>query len=187
MPVIAMSLFAGFLLGGFLVTAVPASPVVSVTSGVVFVPTVVLVITVGSVSWECPCCGARRHREARTKKQSAREGPAMGRRRWTASLSSPSTPMNWLAEKTGHDRMPVIIKCLDYQRWLEPSDKAHSPIDSHEMKAWRVDRRVNNVRNNDPSLCEPVMEEDFPEKPKPAKRLRPTTKADERGQLDMFG
>jgi putative SOS response-associated peptidase YedK len=31
-------------------------------------------------------------------------------------------PNELLVEKTGHDRMPVIIKRQDYQRWLEPGD-----------------------------------------------------------------
>jgi hypothetical protein len=87
-------------------------------------------------------------------------------------------PNELLAEKTGHDRMPVIIKRTDYQRWLEPSDKANPPVDllrpfdSDQMKAWRLDRRVNNVRNDEPALWEPLTEEEIPEKPKPAKKSR---------------
>jgi putative SOS response-associated peptidase YedK len=101
-------------------------------------------------------------------------------------------PNELLADKTGHDRMPVIIKKQDYQRWLEPSDKEHPPIDllrpfdSDQMRAWRLDRRVNNVRNNEPALWEPSTEEDFPEKPKPARAPRPKSKANDGGQLDMF-
>jgi hypothetical protein len=54
------------------------------------------------------------------------------------------------------------------------------------MKAWRVDRRLNNVRNNEASLCEPV-EEDMPsEKPKPAKKPTNKPKQDESGQLGLF-
>ena len=34
-----------------------------------------------------------------------------------------------LAEKTGHDRMPAIIKRSDYQRWREPGDPSQPPID----------------------------------------------------------
>jgi len=37
------------------------------------------------------------------------------------------------------------------------------------MKAWRVDQRVNNVKNNDASLTEPLKDEN------------------EGGQLGMFG
>jgi putative SOS response-associated peptidase YedK len=67
-------------------------------------------------------------------------------------------PNELLVKKTGHDRMPVIIKKSDYQRWLEPGSQERPPIDlirpyaSDEMKAWRLDRRVNNVRNNEPAL-----------------------------------
>jgi putative SOS response-associated peptidase YedK len=50
-------------------------------------------------------------------------------------------PNELLVEKTGHDRMPVIIKRPDYQRWLEPDNEARPPIDlirpfdSDKMKA----------------------------------------------------
>jgi putative SOS response-associated peptidase YedK len=84
-------------------------------------------------------------------------------------------PNELLVEKTGHDRMPVIIKRQDYQRWLEPGNNEQPPVDllrpfdSEKMKAWRVDQRVNNVRNNDASLTEPLKDEN------------------EGGQLGMFG
>jgi putative SOS response-associated peptidase YedK len=95
-----------------------------------------------------------------------------------------------LVAKTGHDRMPLIIKRQDYQRWLEPTTEEQPPIDlvrpfdSDKMNAWRVDRRVNNVRNNEPSLCEPLTEEDFTDKP--AKKPKAEPKVDESGQLGMF-
>jgi len=38
-------------------------------------------------------------------------------------------PNELLAEKTGHDRMPVIVRPQDYQRWLEPGNDAQPPID----------------------------------------------------------
>jgi putative SOS response-associated peptidase YedK len=75
-------------------------------------------------------------------------------------------PNELLVEKTGHDRMPVIIKRSDYQRWLEPGPKEQPPVDllwpfdSDKMKAWRVNRRINSVRNNDPTLSKPVQDED---------------------------
>jgi putative SOS response-associated peptidase YedK len=52
-------------------------------------------------------------------------------------------PNELLAEKTGHDRMPVIIKRSDYQRWLEPGSEQQPPIDlirpfdSDQMNAFR--------------------------------------------------
>jgi putative SOS response-associated peptidase YedK len=70
-----------------------------------------------------------------------------------------------MIDKTGHDRMPVIIARKDYQRWLEPGDEQRPPVDlirpfdSEKMKAWRVDRRINNVKNNRPDLCDPAPDE----------------------------
>jgi putative SOS response-associated peptidase YedK len=75
-------------------------------------------------------------------------------------------PNELLVEKTGHDRMPLIVERKDYQRWLEPGSPERPPVDllrpfdSAKMKAWRLDRRVNNVKNNDPLLSEPVTDEE---------------------------
>jgi putative SOS response-associated peptidase YedK len=75
-------------------------------------------------------------------------------------------PNELLAESTGHDRMPVIIKRSNYARWLEPGSEAQPPIDllhaydSDKMKAWRVDRRINSTRQNDAALSEPLKGED---------------------------
>jgi hypothetical protein len=85
--------------------------------------------------------------------------------------------------------MPVIIKKQDYQRWLEPGDSTQPPIDlvrpfdSDKMKAWRLDRRVNSVKNNDPSLLDELTQEDLPEKPEKLKRKK---KPYDTGQLGMF-
>lgn len=74
-------------------------------------------------------------------------------------------PNELVTEKTGHYRMPVIIRRADYQRWLERSDEQRPPMDlvrpfaSEKMKAWRVDQRINNVRNNEAALLEPVKDE----------------------------
>lgn len=64
-------------------------------------------------------------------------------------------------DKTGHDRMPVIIQRQDYQRWLESDNDLRPPVDlirpfdSEKMMAWRVDQKINSVKNNGPELCEP--------------------------------
>ena len=74
-------------------------------------------------------------------------------------------PNELIVEKTGHDRMPLIIERRNWQRWLEPGDADRPPIDlvrplgADQMKAWRVDERINNVRNNDANLAEPTPEE----------------------------
>jgi putative SOS response-associated peptidase YedK len=75
-------------------------------------------------------------------------------------------PNELLVEKTGHDRMPLIVERKDYQRWMEPGNPERPPVDLlrpfdfDKMKAWRLDRRVNSVKNNDPSLSEPVKDDD---------------------------
>jgi len=61
-----------------------------------------------------------------------------------------------------HNRMPVILAPNDYQRWLEPGEPTHLPIDllrpypAEEMKAWKVGSAVGNVRNNAPELIAPI-------------------------------
>jgi putative SOS response-associated peptidase YedK len=61
-----------------------------------------------------------------------------------------------------HNRMPVILALKDYQRWLEPGEPTHLPIDllkpypAEEMKAWQVGSAVGNVRNNAPDLIAPI-------------------------------
>ena len=72
-----------------------------------------------------------------------------------------TTDPNQLMEPL-HNRMPVILQRRDYDRWLAPGDPSQLPVDllrpfpAEEMKAWPVSPRVGNVRNNDPSLVEPV-------------------------------
>ena len=61
-----------------------------------------------------------------------------------------------------HTRMPVIIAPNDYERWMEPGEPSHLPVDllrpylAEEMAAWPVNARVGNIRNNDPALVDPV-------------------------------
>lgn len=61
-----------------------------------------------------------------------------------------------------HNRMPVIVSPKDYQRWLEPGEPSHLPVDllrpypAEDMTAWKVSAAVGNVRNNSPELVEPV-------------------------------
>lgn len=75
-----------------------------------------------------------------------------------------TTDPNELTEPI-HNRMPVILKRQDYDRWLELGEPSHLPTDllrpysANEMKAWEVGKAVGNTRNNDPSLVEPVTSE----------------------------
>jgi len=61
-----------------------------------------------------------------------------------------------------HNRMPVILSPKDYDRWLAPVDLAHLPIDllrpfpADMMTAWKVNKAVGNVKNDDSSLIAPI-------------------------------
>lgn len=68
-----------------------------------------------------------------------------------------------------HNRMPVIIPRVDYDRWLgSDANEDHSlpldllrPFPAEEMVAWRVGDDVGNVRNNTAELIEPLSEEEI--------------------------
>jgi putative SOS response-associated peptidase YedK len=59
-----------------------------------------------------------------------------------------------------HNRMPVILKPSDYDRWLSRDETERPPFDllrpydADKMEAHPVDPRVGNVKVNEPSLCE---------------------------------
>ena len=62
-----------------------------------------------------------------------------------------------------HNRMPVVLKPEGWPVWLreEPADARQvkallAPYPSEEMTCWPVSPRVGNVKNNDPSLIEPI-------------------------------
>lgn len=61
-----------------------------------------------------------------------------------------------------HNRMPVLLEPKDYDRWLEAGDPTRPPVDllrpypAERMRAWPVNDRVGNARNNDPGLLEMV-------------------------------
>jgi putative SOS response-associated peptidase YedK len=62
-----------------------------------------------------------------------------------------------------HDRMPVVLGPENWPLWLgeAPASPARLkallvPYPAEDMVIWPVDRRVGNVKNNDPSLIEPV-------------------------------
>jgi putative SOS response-associated peptidase YedK len=62
-----------------------------------------------------------------------------------------------------HDRMPVVLKPEVWSEWLgeEPADPSRlkallAPYPSEEMMCRPVSARVGNVKNNDPSLIEPI-------------------------------
>jgi putative SOS response-associated peptidase YedK len=79
---------------------------------------------------------------------------------WLQSFAIITTDPNELTARV-HNRMPVILKPSEYDRWLTRDDAEHPPVDllrpydAGEMKAFPVDPRVGNVRNNELNLCEP--------------------------------
>lgn len=70
-----------------------------------------------------------------------------------------------------HDRMPVLLLPEDFASWLDPSTPAAElahllhPALTGSVRAWKVSRAVSQVRNNDPSLMDPM---EAPEPPTPA-------------------
>jgi len=63
-----------------------------------------------------------------------------------------------------HDRMPVVMGYSAWPAWLgeEPAEPSELkalllPYPSEAMTSWPVSSRVGNVKNNDPSLIEPII------------------------------
>ena len=62
-----------------------------------------------------------------------------------------------------HNRMPVVVHPKAWPEWLgeEPAEETRlksllAPYPSGGMISWPVSARVGNVKNNDPSLIEPI-------------------------------
>ncbi|MEX1188271.1 MAG: SOS response-associated peptidase [Bacteroidia bacterium] len=58
-----------------------------------------------------------------------------------------------------HNRMPVILREEDEQKWLQDSDISRLstlmvPYESSSMQAWLVSTKVNSANSNDSSLIE---------------------------------
>jgi putative SOS response-associated peptidase YedK len=62
------------------------------------------------------------------------------------------------------NRMPVILQPKDYDRWLTPGDPQRLPVDllrpfpAEQMRAWKVDRKVGNVKNDTQDCIEPMSD-----------------------------
>jgi putative SOS response-associated peptidase YedK len=60
-----------------------------------------------------------------------------------------------------HERMPVILEKPDWSLWLEaPAEQAISLLHASPdgtLRLWPIDKRVGNVRNDDPGLLEPIQ------------------------------
>jgi putative SOS response-associated peptidase YedK len=62
-----------------------------------------------------------------------------------------------------HDRMPVILKPSDEQKWLNPElntldelKKFLIPLEDGHLEAYEVSDKVNSPKNNSPELIEKV-------------------------------
>ena len=73
-----------------------------------------------------------------------------------------TTDANPLVEPI-HNRMPVIVRPEDYDRWLDPESDFKSaeavlsrPLPADRMVAYRISTKVNNVRNEGPDLIAPA-------------------------------
>jgi putative SOS response-associated peptidase YedK len=60
--------------------------------------------------------------------------------------------------KNVHERMPMIVPLAEYTRWLDPANAEVAdliaPYPSAAIAYYPVSPKVNNVRNDDPSLIE---------------------------------
>ena len=81
---------------------------------------------------------------------------------WVRSFAVITCPPNTLCAEI-HDRMPVILPRVTWPRWLgeeaaepEQLEAVLRPHPAEDMMCWPVSRRVGNVKNNDPSLIEPI-------------------------------
>ena len=73
-----------------------------------------------------------------------------------------TTPPNELCARL-HNRMPAVLKPEAWRVWLgeQPADAPQlkallAPYPSEEMISWPVSAQVGSVKNNDPSLAEPI-------------------------------
>ena len=81
---------------------------------------------------------------------------------WVRSFAIVTCPPNALCAEL-HNRMPVILGREAWPAWLgedqaePPQLKALlAPYPAEGMTCWPVSARVGNVKNNDPSLIEPI-------------------------------
>jgi putative SOS response-associated peptidase YedK len=77
--------------------------------------------------------------------------------RWLQSYAIITTAANELMASI-HDRMPVILRPRDYDRWLDREPTEQPPLDllrpfpSDEMEMHPANPAVGNVRNNGPEM-----------------------------------
>lgn len=74
-----------------------------------------------------------------------------------------------------HDRMPMVVPRGSWDAWLDPSVTDPRTAlgllkvtESADLEAYAVSTAVNSVRNNDPSLLDPLPVDDGPTRDGPA-------------------
>lgn len=70
---------------------------------------------------------------------------------WLRTFAIITTEANELMAEI-HERMPVILRPEDYERWLSDAPEADDllrPFPAPLMKMWRVSTRVNSVRHDE--------------------------------------
>jgi putative SOS response-associated peptidase YedK len=81
---------------------------------------------------------------------------------WMRSFAIITTKANELCAEL-HNRMPVVLGAEAWPLWLGEKPAAPpqlntllAPYPTEAMICWPVTTRVGNVKNNDPSLIEPI-------------------------------
>lgn len=78
---------------------------------------------------------------------------------WLRTFAVITTGANELVRGI-HDRMPVIIPPIAYERWLSPHEPDPRdlpvPFPSEPMTLWPISKRVNKVENDDAAILEPI-------------------------------
>jgi putative SOS response-associated peptidase YedK len=81
---------------------------------------------------------------------------------WIRTFAIITTPPNELCAEL-HNRMPAVLKPDAWPVWLgeQPADAPQlkallAPYPSDGMTCWPVSPRVGNVKDNNPSLIEPI-------------------------------
>ncbi|HEY2916843.1 MAG TPA: SOS response-associated peptidase [Candidatus Limnocylindrales bacterium] len=95
-----------------------------------------------------------------------------------------------------HDRMPVVLPPATWERWLDPTRTDAPalaelkgllvPADDAALEAYRVSRRVSDVRNDDQTLLVPFDPDGSEREPEaPLRRKAPRARPEVLGQLAL--
>ena len=82
--------------------------------------------------------------------------PATGE--WIRTFAILTTPANDVVARI-HDRMPAILKPIDYERWLGFEPNPHDllvPFPSEPLAIWPISKRVNSPEQDDERLLDEI-------------------------------